>query len=41
LGLEKRYELMAVLAIGHPREGIRESLTMRKPLEDLILKKFL
>ena len=38
LGLASRYELMAVLAIGHPREaGIK---TGRKNLEDLILKKF-
>ena len=38
LGLESRYELMAVLAIGHPREtGIK---TGRKNLEELILKKF-
>lgn len=38
LGLESHYELMAVLAIGHPREaGIK---TGRKNVEELILKKF-
>jgi nitroreductase len=38
LGLASRYELMAVLAIGHPREaGIK---TGRKNLEELILNKF-
>ena len=40
LGLEKRYELMAVLAIGHPKEKERESRTSRKPLEEAILKRF-
>jgi nitroreductase len=38
LGLESHYELMAVLAIGHPQEaGIK---TGRKNLDELILKKF-
>jgi nitroreductase len=38
LELDSRYELMAVLAIGHPREaGIK---TGRKNLEELTLKRF-
>jgi nitroreductase len=40
LGLDKRYELMAVLATGHPKEKERESRTSRKPLEAVVLKRF-
>jgi nitroreductase len=40
LGLESRYDLMAVLAIGHPREKEREPRTSRKPLEEVLLKRF-
>ena len=40
LGLESRYDLMAVLAIGHPKEKDRESRTSRKLLEAAVLKRF-
>jgi nitroreductase len=41
LGLDSSYELMAVLVFGHSRKMEKEIPMGRKPLEDLILKKFI
>lgn len=38
LGVPGHCELMAVLALGHPAEGVRES--SRKDIDELILKEF-
>ena len=38
LGLEDRYDLMAVLALGYPAH--RNQSSSRRPLQDFILKKF-
>jgi len=40
LGLESRYELMAVLALGYPKRKEKGPMVGRKPLNELILKKF-
>lgn len=37
-GLDERYDLMAVLALGHPRH--RDQQSTRKPLTEVILKRF-
>jgi nitroreductase len=40
LGLDPRYDLMAVLAIGYPKETGKEVGTSRKPLKEAVLKRF-
>jgi nitroreductase len=40
LGLDSRYDLMAVLAVGHPKGKGKEFRTSRKPLEEVVLKRF-
>ena len=37
LKLENRYELMAVVALGHPEPGCQPKTTSRKPLDELII----
>ncbi len=40
LELPTRYELMAVVAVGHPDPEYKPSVRERKPLSELVLKRF-